>query len=256
MSENSVNPYGRAILDYFNGDISATITAKDEWGHKAEVPVARFFRQFEDFPEIEKKAIELCVGKVLDIGAGAGRHSLVLQQRGHSVCALDIVPDCVAVMKMRGVHQAYCADVLEFDGGPFDTLLGVMNGLTMVRSLDRLPMFLQNIRRLIKPTGQYLVDSTDLRRWRGSKKDALFESSLRDGQYFGELTAQMDYKNESATLPELYVDQDTLRDRALKAGWACEIVIEQDNGRYLARLTPLHIDAVPVASSNDNDGHD
>ena len=239
MNHASLHPYGLAILDYFNGNVSATITVIDELAHRTDVPVDRFFREFEDFPELEKKALELCFGEILDIGAGAGRHSLALQRRGHSVCALDIVPDCVRVMKMRGVHCAYCSDVLEFNGGPFDTVLGVMNGLTMVRTLERLPLFLQHIRRLVKPGGQYLVDSTDIRRLKGaSEMNDLFATKLREGKYFGELTAQMEYKNSKATLTELYVDQERLRDCARETGWNCEIVVEQDNGRYLARLTP------------------
>jgi len=239
MSNDSFHPYGLAILDYFNGNISATLTVFDELGQRREVPVARFFREGDDFPEIEKKALELCYGKVLDIGAGAGRHSLALQERGLTVCAIDIVPDCVTVMKMRGVREVYWADIMEFDGGPFDSLLGVMNGLTMVKSLERLPLFLQHLRRLIRPGGQYLVDSTDLRRSAGSEMNALLEAKVRDGQYFGELTAQMEYENQRGTLfRELYVDQQTLSDRAFTAGWDCNIVIQQDNGRYLARLTP------------------
>src|SRR5688500_2641830 len=103
ISDNCLNPYGLAIWDYFSGNLSATLTAFDELGQKTEVPVGRFFREFDDFPEIEKKALGLCYGKVLDIGAGAGRHSLPLQRRGLNVCAIDIVPDCVTVMKMRGV---------------------------------------------------------------------------------------------------------------------------------------------------------
>jgi SAM-dependent methyltransferase len=240
MSNDSFHPYGLAILDYFNGNISASLTAFDELGQSKEVPVGRFFREVEDFPEIENKALELSFGKVLDIGAGAGRHSLALQERGLKVCAIDIVPDCVKVMKMRGVREVYCADIMEFDGGPFDTLLGVMNGLTMVKSLERLPLFLQHLRRLVGPNGQYLVDSTDLRRSGGAEMNALLETKVRDGQYFGELTAQMEYKNKRGTqFRELYVDQETLSDRAFTAGWGCDILIQQDNGRYLARLTPL-----------------
>jgi len=240
MSNDSFYPYGVAILDYFNGNVSASLTAVDELGQRREAHVGKFFREAEAFPEIEKKALELCFGKVLDIGAGAGRHSLALQQRGLTVCAIDIVPDCVTVMKMRGVREVYCADIMEFNGGPFDTLLGVMNGLTMVKSLGRLPAFLHHLRRLTGPNGQYLVDSTNLRRSAGPELNALLDAKLRDGQYFGELTAQMEYKNKRGTLfRELYVDQETLIDRALTAGWDCDIVIQQENGRYLARLTPL-----------------
>ena len=240
MSENSLNLYGSAILDYFNGNIEHSLVAVDELGRKTEVPVKLFFREFDDFPAWEKRAVELASGNVLDIGAGAGRHSLVLQERGLAVCAIDIVPECVEVMKRRGVREALCADVLEFDGGPFETLMGAMNGLTMVQTLERLPAFLRGIRRLTSSHGQFLVDSTDLRCSSDAALKTLIEKKVRAGNYFGELTARLEYKNRTGTLfRELFVDPETLRDVALDAGWNCEVVISQDNGRYLARLAPV-----------------
>jgi 2-polyprenyl-3-methyl-5-hydroxy-6-metoxy-1,4-benzoquinol methylase len=239
MSEHSLNLYGSAILDYFYGDSRHSLMAVDELGRKTEVPVKLFFRKFDEFPEWEKRAIELCSGDVLDIGAGTGRHSLVLQERGLPVCAIDIVPECVDVMKRRGVREAHCADVLDFNRGPFETLMGVMNGLTMVESLERLPTFLRGIRRLTTSNGQYLVDSTDLRCSSDAALKTLLEKKIRAGRYFGELTARLEYKNRTGTLfRELFVDPETLRVVALDAGWNCEVVIRQDNGRYLARLTP------------------
>jgi ubiquinone/menaquinone biosynthesis C-methylase UbiE len=239
MSEHSLNLYGAAILDFFNGDSRHSLIAVDELDRKTEVPVKLFFREFDNFPEWEKRAIELCTGNVLDIGAGTGRHSLVLQERGLPVCAIDIVPECVDVMKRRGLREAYCADVLEFNRGPFETLIGVMNGLTMVKSLERLPAFLRGIRRLTSSDGQYLVDSTDLRCSSDAALKTLLEKKIRAGRYFGELTARLEYKNRTGTLfQELFVDPETLRVAALDAGWNCEVVIRQDNGRYLARLTP------------------
>ena len=116
MSSHSLHLYGEAILDYFNGNFQTPLIVVDELGRRKEVPVNLFFREFGEFPEMEKKAVELCSGKVLDIAAAAGRHSLALQQRGLIVCAVDIIPRCVQVMKMRGVHEAYCTDILEFQG--------------------------------------------------------------------------------------------------------------------------------------------
>jgi 2-polyprenyl-3-methyl-5-hydroxy-6-metoxy-1,4-benzoquinol methylase len=239
MSEHSLNLYGSALQDYFNGDTQDSLIAVDELGRKTEVPVKLFFREFDDFPEWEKRALELCSGNVLDIGAGTGRHSLVLQERGRSVCAIDIVPQCVDVMKRRGVRDAHCTDVLEFNRGPFETLMGVMNGLTMVETLEKLPAFLRGIRRLTSSNGQYLVDSTDLRCSSDAALQTLLEKKIRAGRYFGELTARLEYKHRTGTLfRELFVDPETLRAVAVDAGWNCEVVIRQDNGRYLARLTP------------------
>ena len=239
MNEHSLNLYGSAVLDYFNGNTRQSLMVVDELGRKTEVRVDLFFREFDDFPEWEKRAIELCAGNVLDIGAGTGRHSLVLQERGLSVCAIDIIPECVEVMKRRGVRDAHCTDVLEFTRGPFDTLMGVMNGLTMVETLERLPAFLRGIRRLTNVNGQYLVDSTDLRCSGDAALKTLGENKVRAGGYFGELTARLEYKNRTGMVfRELFVDPETLRDVALGAGWNCEVVFRQENGRYLARLTP------------------
>lgn len=136
-------------------------------------------------------------------------------------------------MKRRGVDEAYCADVLNFDRGPFDTLLGVMNGFSMVESLERLPSYLKSIRQLIGSTGQYLVDSTDLRCSTDSELRALLDIKTRAGHYFGELTARLEYDNKSGSLfRELFVDPTTLHDIALNTGWNCEVVLRQDNGRY------------------------
>jgi 2-polyprenyl-3-methyl-5-hydroxy-6-metoxy-1,4-benzoquinol methylase len=55
---------------------------------------------------IEQKALKLSKGKVLDIGAGAGSHSLYLQnERNLDVTALDISPKSIEVCKLRGIKK-------------------------------------------------------------------------------------------------------------------------------------------------------
>lgn len=240
MIHDSLSLYGQAILDYFEGHDEDKLISVDELGRRTDVPLNLFFREFKDFPEWEKTALDLCSGKVLDIGAGAGRHSLVLQARGITVCAIDVVQQCVDVMNRRGVQDAHCADILEFNGGPFDTLLGVMNGFTMVEGLENLRPFLRSVRRLITGDGQFLVDSTDLRHSTDSELKALVESKISAGKYFGELTAHLEYKNNGGSLlKELFVDPGTLAEAAKDSGWKSEIILSQKNGRYLARLGPL-----------------
>ena len=115
-----------------------------------------------------------------------------------------------------------------------------MNGLTIVERLERLPAFLKHIRRLIGPDGQYLVDSADLRCSVDSQMEGLLKTKTDAGDYFGELTAHIEYRNKKGTLlRELFVDPETLHDHAFEAGWKCDIVMQQNNGRYLAQLAPL-----------------
>jgi SAM-dependent methyltransferase len=116
MTTDHYDPHGQALLDYFNGDTSATIVIH-ELGKQKEVPLSLFFRGWDEFPSLERKAIEMCRGRVLDIGAGTGCHSLVLQERGLFVYAIDFLADCVEIMKKRGVKEAHCDNIHTFDDG-------------------------------------------------------------------------------------------------------------------------------------------
>ena len=238
MSTDHYNPHGVSLLDYLNGDTSTTIAVYGELVERRDVPVQLFFREPADFPALEKKAIELCRGRVLDIGAGAGCHSLALQDRGLPVCAIDFLPECVEVMKKRGVREAHCANIHTFEAEAFDTLLSLMNGTAVVRDLAGLQPFLRDVRRLLKPDGQFLVDSTDMRQVAAPRIQAYLETKRERGEYFGEMHLQLEYKGRrGAPFTQLYVDPETLSEHATQSGWACEIVEQDESGRYLARLT-------------------
>jgi SAM-dependent methyltransferase len=230
------NPHGQSLVDYQRGDTDAFTTVHSAGGLTTDVPVGLFFRAPDMFP-LEQKALELCRGRVLDIGAGAGSHALALQARGLEVIALDFLPECVAVMRARGVKEAVQADIYTFAAAPFDTLLSLMNGLALVRDLNGLQPFFASLRRLLKPGGQFLVDSVDLRRTGRPQSAAMVEAATRAGRYFGEADLQLEYKGRRGTpFTQLYIDADTLAQHAQAAGWACEIVEQEATGRYLARL--------------------
>src|SRR5574337_12855 len=149
----SWRPHGRALLDFCNGDTSAEIVVNGDDGETEVVPIRVFFRGPSEFSALEEAALDLCRGRVLDAGAGAGCHTLVLQEQDCSVCAIDIAPEAVEVMRRRGVKEARCADVFHFREGPFDTLLLMMNGIGVVEDLAGLDRFLADAHRLLTPEG-------------------------------------------------------------------------------------------------------
>src|SRR5574342_122674 len=114
MDRKAWSAHGRALLDFFNGRTSAEVVVHEADGETEVVPARVFFREAEEFSALEEAALDLCRGRVLDVGAGAGCHSLVLQERGLHVCAIDVAPEAVEVMRKRGVADARCADVFEF----------------------------------------------------------------------------------------------------------------------------------------------
>src|SRR5690606_19608682 len=122
-----------------------------------------FFRDFQEMNSIEQKALELSKGKVLDIGAGAGSHSLYLQnEKKLEVLALDNSVKSIEVCELRGVKKVFCSDILDFPRQTFDTILLLMNGTGIFESLDRIDVYLEKLYSLLNENGQILIDSTDI----------------------------------------------------------------------------------------------
>ena len=168
-----------------------------------EIPLTTLFRKYKAMPEIERKALDMATGKTLDVGAGSGCHSLVLQEKGIDVTAIDISPLSVETMKERGVKKVLEQNFFTLEG-QYDTIL-------------------------------MLCDSSDI--------SYVFEAE--DGMidipdemvYYGEHSFRMQYKD---TIGEpfdwLYIDADTLKEKAAKSGYVVEVAAEGEHYDYLARI--------------------
>jgi SAM-dependent methyltransferase len=172
------SPHGAALLDCFHGESSAMLICYQD-GRRDDVPATFWLREAID--PLESRALDLCCGHVLDVGAGAGVHSLELQRRGLDVTAIDIAPECVAIMRERGVRKAEAANVYAFDGGPFDTILCLCNGLDKVGRLADLPRFLGRMRELLASGGQFIADSFDPRIGADAERLAKWHRKRRPG---------------------------------------------------------------------------
>ena len=156
-----MNPFSSAILDFYEGNESATFIIKRDDGFSQEVPLSVFFADNE-IPPLEGSALDACRGRVLDIGAAAGRHSLQLLQSGLDVTSLDILPEVEVVLRDRGITNVVISDIFDFSGDSFDTLLMLMNGIGMVGTLDRLDCFLRHAHKITPQSGQLICDSIDV----------------------------------------------------------------------------------------------
>lgn len=238
MNPSAMQPYGAALLAYFEGNTSAELILHRDDGHQAALPVSHFFREPSAFTSTDSAAIVYCVGRVLDVGAGAGLHSLVLQQKGFRVTAIDVSPQAVQVMTQRGVRDVHCADLFEYDGGPFDTVLMLGHGIGMVETIAGLDRFLAHAHRFVSDAGQVLLDSVDVSVTDDPKHLAYQDANRRAGRYAGEIRLQMEFQGERGpSCGWLHVDARTLEEHATRAGWRCEVLLRTDGGDYLARLT-------------------
>jgi len=226
---------GRAIWDYFHNENPEDLQTETSISELDELPVKYLFRDFEEMNKIEKKALKLSHGKVLDIGAGAGSHSLYLQNdRDLDVTGLDISPKAIQVCQLRGIQKAVAQNMLEFSGETYDTILLLMNGTGIFQSLKVIDIYLKKLYSLLNKNGQILIDSTDILYMFDQDEDG--GVLIPANGYYGELDYIVHYKGESEDpIKWLYLDFNTLKNAAENNGLTIEKVL-QDEDSYLARL--------------------
>lgn len=251
------DPMGAAILDFQQYGKAARLRVLSSMFEEDEMPVTHLFRSVPEMPVLEQKALQLAKGRVLDIGAGSGCHTLALQEKGFTVKAIDISPLSCEAMKLRGVKDAECINLFDphlssgnhseenqenhsgenqeqFEGG-FDTILLLMNGTGIAGKIEHLPALFQRLKALLNPGGQILIDSSDLK-YIYENEDGSFDINL-NGAYYGEVDYQMIYKDVKGDCFDwLYVDFPLLKSIAETCGLHGELVAEGEHYDYLARI--------------------
>ncbi|MGM8361413.1 class I SAM-dependent methyltransferase [Flavobacterium sp. ARAG 55.4] len=229
--------FGKAILDYQTNNTPEDLITETTISEEDEMSVTYLFRNFNEMPAIEQKALQMAKGKVLDIGCGAGSHSLYLQnERKLETTAIDISPNAIQVCQLRGLKNAFVQDILTFENEKFDSILLLMNGTGIFGTLKNTPKFLQKLKFLLNPGGQILIDSSDIIYMFDEDEDGAYE--IPANVYYGELEFTISYKGEKEdTFPWLYLDYNTLQNAANDNGLQCELISEGEHYDYLAKLS-------------------
>ena len=228
---------GKAIWDYYHQNSPEDLQTETSISELDDLPVEYLFRDYNAMVPLEQKALDLAKGSILDIGAGAGSHSLYLQNKGDDVTAMDISPKSVEVIKERGVKNAFCGDILTFSQGKYDTLLMLMNGTGIFESLSKIDVYLRKLKTLLNPNGSILIDGTDIIYMFDRDDDG--GVLIPAGRYYGELDYVVHYKGESEDpIKWLYLDYETLKNAAEYNGFKIEKILQEEDS-YLARLTKI-----------------
>lgn len=224
---------GQAIYDYHYRLSPGKLLIHNELGKPDEMPVDIYFRDEDEMPEMELMAMNLCQGKVLDIGAGAGSHALILQERDLDVTALEISPLASGVIRDRGVKKVINTNIFEYTFQQFNTLLLLMNGIGLSSNLDGIRTFLKHAKRLLLPGGQLIFDSSDVAYLYKKHKPPTH-------RYYGEINFRYEYKKQKTPwFSWLYIDQKTLKAIATSEGFLMEVLIVDDHDQFLVRLLSI-----------------
>jgi SAM-dependent methyltransferase len=227
---------GTALLDYYHGNYTEDIMNETNISEEDVLPLPYFFRKYSEMPALEKAALKLCKGKVLDVGCGAGCHALYLQGKGMQVTAIDASKGAAEVCKLQGIKDARQLNLLELRNEKFDTILLLMNGAGIFQKLEYVSIYLQHLKSLLAPGGQILIDSSDLQyMYDKGEEGGIWIPSDR---YYGELEYIIKYKGQvSGAFDWLYIDEDIFESACLNEGFNFKIKSRGENYEYLAQLS-------------------
>ena len=214
------DPLGQALIDEWNGVRKEKLWTDAPNFAPEEFPISYLMRSYRDMPALEKELLQKASGRVLDVGAAAGSHSLYLQEQGLDVTALEMSPLACELMQRRGINSIERRDLWSYEPDElFDSVLLIMNGLGLAGTLDQLPKFLDKVRSWLRPKGQILFDSSDV--------SYLYDPGyFPEDRYFGEFRYRFRYGGLlSTTFPWVFVDPESLKEVLNKVGgeWTEEL---------------------------------
>lgn len=232
--------FGRALKAHHAGESALEFVERDD-GYLDATDVGYYFAQHSEWSEQMQAAMAHATGRVLDVGCGAGRVSLYLQERGYEVTGIDVSQRAVEICRERGLREARLLDIVDIDheiNDPFDSVLLCGNNFGLVGTRSKAPEMLGRLARVTTDDARLIAQSRDpiettnpahlsyhdLNRERGRLPGAL-RMRVRYGQY---ATPWYDY---------LFVGPETMRELVAPTAWAVTETIESEHlPEYVAIL--------------------
>lgn len=223
MLENNEDAYGHQLYDYFKGKSRGLEIVEREDGFiQANFGPQTYLSEYEGWSSHEKKAMRYVRGRVLDIGCGAGRHSLYLQKKGFKVHGVDISPLAIQVCRMRGLKNARVMSIDQLGPrlGKFDTILMLGNNFGLFRNPKRARILLRRFLKITTPGARLIAESLDPYRTKDPAHLEYHRSNKRNGRMAGQVRIRIRYKRYATPwFDYLLVARNEMRQIMSGTGW-------------------------------------
>jgi len=221
--------FGAALLDWVQGGSVPEVIERDDGHFEEGAGPDAYLSGFDGWPEAEKHSIRYLRGRVLDAGCGAGRVSLVLQQRGFEVIGIDESPLAIRAARHFGVADVRrtTVDQLTKEIETFDSVILYGNNFGLFRNPDRARRILTAWAKRASPGTRIFAESTnaytggapivDRRYYRRNKTLGLAPGTARFRVHFKEFRGPQ--------LTWLFVSQREMRHIVRGTGWSMDHVL-------------------------------
>lgn len=235
--------YGQEVWAFFQGKKSYEIIERDDGFIDLSSGAPAYFADFKNWPDIERQAIKLAEGKILDIGAGAGRISLYLQKKGQNVIAIDNSPLAIKVCKKRGVKQAKVLPIEQinkFNPSTFNTVIMFGNNFGLFGSFKKARLLLKYIYKITKPQALILAESNDVYKINDLAHLSYHVLNKKRGRMPGQLRIRVRFKKFIGDwFDYLLVSKNEMKNILKGTGWRVKRFIDSSGSVYIAVIEKI-----------------
>lgn len=224
--------YGNEVYDYSLGKPTLEIVEREDGLISASAGPAAYFAAFEDWPAAQKEAMQYVVpGRALDIGCGAGRVALYLQEQGLEVVGIDNSPLAVKVCQKRGVKDARLLSITQVSAkmGVFDNILMLGNNFGLFTNFERAQRLLKLFYRITSPGARMIVESTDPYATEDVVHLAYQAANRKRGRMSGQIRIRIRYRTfKGMWFDYLLVSKDEMKEILAGTGWRVKTFLDYD----------------------------
>lgn len=235
----SRDAYGQQLLaQYHSRQTTVEIIERDDDYIDTGSDPGMYFTEYADWSPLEQQAVNLAEGRVLDIGCGAGRHALYLQERGFEVTGIDNSPGAIEVCQLRGLKKALVcpiSDVDKFKPASFDTIIMMGNNFGLFGSFENARTILKKFASITAPDARIIAKTLDPYKTDNPLHWSYLQLNRQRGRLGGQIRMRVRY---GATVGDwfdyLFVSSEEMREILSDTDWRIEELLDAEAANYVA----------------------
>jgi SAM-dependent methyltransferase len=235
----SQDAFGQMLFALYGGSEVFEIVERDD-GYIEAMPAKGYLSEYKDWNQIEQRAMEFAKGRILDVGCGAGRHSLYLQKKGFNVTGIDVSPLTVKICKLRGLKKVKHTSVEKADFKPdtFDRIFMMGNNFGLLANFKKARWLLRKFHRITSKDAFIVAVTNDPYKTDNRAHLAYHRRNRQNGRMSGQLKIRIRYKQYKGKWFEYLLASKQEVEEILKGtGWKIKEFIDSTDEKrsyYLA----------------------
>lgn len=228
--------FGQMIWAYYQGKEVFEIWERNDGYISVDLPKT-YLSEYEDWALHQRKAMEFVKGKVLDIGCGAGRHSLYLQKKGFDVLGIDVSPLAVKICRLRGLKKARVMSIEEVNFKPssFDSIIMMGNNFSLFGSFKKARRLLKRFHRMTSSNALIVTETRDPYKTNNPAYLEYYEFNKKRGRMSGRLRGRIRFeKYIGKWFDWLMVSKKEMKKILKGTGWKIKEFIDSNDSQYIA----------------------